>query len=428
MMSMLPGPVFAVNASVTLTLSADSATAETSITAWGSADPDTWVSVKILDSSGNIVFYDAVKSSSSGNYSCTFKVPPVPPGTLTVVAGYGSNVANKALVVTKNGASPGSGGGGGGGGNAPAGQTVGPDGGTVNEAGVVVSFPADAISGDIKVTVKKLTTGIPEVPSGLRLLLLGEVYEISSDGNSEFNKPVTITLPFDPSKIDSSQYDLGIYYWQNGQWIILDNIVVDAAAGTVSGEVNHFSKFAVLAREKAETPGTETPGLKDIAGHWAEANIIQLVAAGAVKGYPEGTFKPDNTISRAEFATILVKAFKLEARAGKVFNDTADHWAKDFIAAAAAEGIVTGYSDTSFGPDDSITREQMAVMIAKAAELTDASAGKDFADGGQISDWAKEAVARAGGEGIISGYPDNTFRPRATATRAEAVTVIVKAL
>jgi len=67
-------------------------------------------------------------------------------------------------------------------------------------------------------------------------------------------------------------------------------------------------------------------------------------------------------------------------------------------------------------------------MIAQAAKLTNAADGNTFADGIQIADWAKEAVVKANGNGIISGYPDNTFRPRATATRAEAVTVIVNAL
>ena len=168
--------------------------------------------------------------------------------------------------------------------------------------------------------------------------------------------------------------------------------------------------------------------LTDIKSHWAEKNIKQMVASGSVGGYPDGSFKPNSTITRAEFATMLVKAFKLENEGGKIFADTANHWAKNYIARATGSGIVSGYDADTFGPNNLITREQMAVMIAKAAKLTNAVEGNAFADGTQIADWAKEAVAKANGNGIISGYPDNTFRPRATATRAEAVTVIVNAL
>ena len=110
-----------------------------------------------------------------------------------------------------------------------------------------------------------------------------------------------------------------------------------------------------------------------------------------------------------------------------MFSDTSGHWARDSIKTAAAHGIVSGYSENSFGPNDPITREQMAVMISRAANLSDGE-GKTFADSNQIADWAQAAVAAVSGKNIISGYPDNTFRPQAYATRAEAVTVIVKAL
>jgi hypothetical protein len=123
----------------------------------------------------------------------------------------------------------------------------------------------------------------------------------------------------------------------------------------------------------------------------------------------------------------LVKAFQLSAQNGKVFDDTANHWARQFIATAAANGVVSGYSETAFGPDDPITREQMTVMIVKAAGLKAGSSQPvSFKDGEQISSWAAEAVSVSASQGIVNGYPDSTFRPRGTATRAEAVTVIAQ--
>ncbi len=96
-------PVIAAGTSVTLALSQDQATVGTSITASGIADPVEWVSIKVIDNIGSIVVFDAVKSDTEGNYSCTFKVPQVAPGTLTVVAGYDTNVANKPLLISEGG-------------------------------------------------------------------------------------------------------------------------------------------------------------------------------------------------------------------------------------------------------------------------------------------------------------------------------------
>ncbi|OQA05350.1 MAG: Surface layer protein precursor [Firmicutes bacterium ADurb.Bin373] len=81
-----------------------------------------------------------------------------------------------------------------------------------------------------------------------------------------------------------------------------------------------------------------------------------------------------------------------------------------------------------FGPDDCITREQMAVMICKAARIPYLDEEIGFADWDGISEWARGAVSAAAGKKIINGYPDNTFQPIRNATRAEAVTVILNAL
>jgi hypothetical protein len=172
---------------------------------------------------------------------------------------------------------------------------------------------------------------------------------------------------------------------------------------------------------------TETPGLNDISGHWAQNYIEHLVKKGAITGYPDKSFQPDATITRAEFAVVLVKAFGLSGE-GKVFADTAAHWAKEYIATAAAHGIILGYNEKEFGPDDSITREQMAIMIVKAAGLEAGSGETGFTDKTDISPWAREWVLAAVSNDLISGYPDNSFKPQNNASRAEAVTVVFNAL
>jgi len=166
----------------------------------------------------------------------------------------------------------------------------------------------------------------------------------------------------------------------------------------------------------------------DIQNHWAKVYIEELVRRGAISGYPDGTFKPDNNITRAEFATILVRSLKLTVQSGKVFNDTAYHWAKDYISTAYAAGIIQGYDNDTFGPDDLITREQMAVMVARAFKLASADTELSFWDKNDISSWAVEAIKSCVRDGIINGYPDGSFVPKGYATRAEAAKVIVKAL
>lgn len=162
------------------------------------------------------------------------------------------------------------------------------------------------------------------------------------------------------------------------------------------------------------------------ASHWAYPYISKLVAQGVIAGYPDRTFRPEKSVNRAEFAKLLVTVLGLEKGSGHTaeFQDVpTNHWAYDYIATANACGIITGYGDGRFGPNDPITREQMAVMVVKAVGLP-GSGILNFNDIDMISPWAKEAVATAGSKQIIRGFPDGTFQPQASATRAQAVIVL----
>jgi|GEM_PF-777976 len=325
--------------------------------------------------------------------------------------------------------------GGGGGGSSSAGKLVTAGGGTITGQDATVVIPAGAVDRDVRVKIGKVTdtSGIP-VPANA--VLVSAVLNITRDKTGDFKKPVTIIMAFDKTKVDREKQEPGIYWFNDNskQWTRLENNKVDFTAGKVSGDTLHFTKFAVLAigeeTQKPVEPPVETPagGIKDIAGHWAEGAIKQMVTAGIVKGYPGGTFKPDNGITRAEFAVLLVKAFKLAPQGGEVFTDTAAHWAKNDIATAASHGIVSGYNDVAFGPDDPITREQMAAMIVRAVKIAATADVTSFTDSGDISAWARASVAAAVERGLMAGYSDNTFKPGNNATRAEAVTVISNAL
>ncbi|MDR0269291.1 S-layer homology domain-containing protein [Paenibacillus sp.] len=177
----------------------------------------------------------------------------------------------------------------------------------------------------------------------------------------------------------------------------------------------------------SETGSSGVDNLKDIKGHWAESAIKQLISLQAVKGYPDGSFKPDQKVTRAEFVAMVVKAFGLQLQKDKTFSDTANHWARDFISTAYKQGIISGYNDQIFKPDANITREEMASIIAKTLGLKVSANGKKFTDDNHISNWARAAIAAASEKGIIGGYPDGKFNPSGNATRAEAAAVIIRA-
>lgn len=175
-------------------------------------------------------------------------------------------------------------------------------------------------------------------------------------------------------------------------------------------------------------PDLPASGLTDISGHWAEEAIKYLVNAGIITGYTDNTFRPDRNISRAEFVTLLVRALGLSGDTQKLFDDTREHWARENIAIAYTNGIVEGHSEHHFGPDDTATREQMATMLVRALKLEQTQVSLDFADTADISSWALPYVSTAVKEGIFQGYTDNTFRPKRNATRAETATVLYRIL
>lgn len=302
--------------------------------------------------------------------------------------------------------------------------------GSISKNGVDISIPANATEKDINITINTLLK-TANLPVGKNEKLVSEVYEITKDKSGNFNKPITISLKYNKNSVDMTKDTVSLYWLdeKNNKWVELDNVVVDQKSGLVKGSVNHFTKFAVLSKAKAtEDQPAQTTVPTDAVGHWAEKNITAMIKLGAVKGYTDNTFKPNNKVTRAEFATMLVKALKLEGKSEKVFADTEKSWAKSYMSIAAENGIISGYGNNLAGPNDLITREQMAVMIAKAVKLNASSDELVFNDKNQISSWSKEYVSAAVKAKKISGYPDGSFNPKGNATRAEAITMIMNCL
>ena len=180
-----------------------------------------------------------------------------------------------------------------------------------------------------------------------------------------------------------------------------------------------------------ESNDTYKPTVKypsDIESHWAIDNVKYVYDNSLMNGYEDGTFGPDNSITRAEFVTVMARLLGLSEapESAAHFADASSHWAKGYIGALAANGIVGGVSDTEFAPDENITREQIAAILSRAFELTDAEASAKYADDAQISDWAYESVYKVFAAGYMKGDTNNNFNPLASATRAEVATIIYR--
>ncbi|HZJ76516.1 MAG TPA: S-layer homology domain-containing protein, partial [Oscillospiraceae bacterium] len=325
-----------------------------------------------------------------------------------------------------SGSGEGGGGGGGGGSSKITEAIIMPNsGGILKEYGVIIDFPANAVDTSVKLSIKKSSsTEMPE-----NATLLSSIYDIIPDKFVSFKKPFIITIPFDKKKAEGNDKNI-LIYWLNdktNKWIEIEDTQVDLTKEKAVANAQNLGKFAVMRIEEVKKE-KDAVKLKDIKGHWAEEYIAEMVENEILTGYPDGTFRPDTTVTRAEFVTILVKAFELEQKFDKVFEDTRTHWARAHISTTAAYEIITGYNENQFGPNDTITREQMAKMVAVIAKLDVSQNAKSFIDWNEISDWAKGHVSATVEHHIINGFPDNTFRPKAGATRAEAVKVISEAL
>lgn len=220
--------------------------------------------------------------------------------------------------------------------------------------------------------------------------------------------------------------------------VITDSIQVDLEEGdntielTVQEENGTKKTYTLTIYREMPKPNEPVIAFTDIAGHWAEDYIMRAVEKGFVSGYPDGTFKPNHPVTRAEYTVMLAGALKLEGDGSALTftdHDRIGGWAKQAVAQAVQAGIVVGYNDGSFRPNTQITRAEMAVMIARALQLElNANALPGFADDEAIPQWAKGAVEAIRKLGIVDGRGGNRFVPNETATRAEATVMLLRLL
>ncbi|RJE88885.1 hypothetical protein D3P07_13065 [Paenibacillus sp. 1011MAR3C5] len=256
-------------------------------------------------------------------------------------------------------------------------------------------------------------------------------YQDKSVEVSKFNAYVerTIVLPDD---IDPNQIITGVVIEPDGTVRHVPTKVV-FQNGSYYAVINSMtnSTYAVVKK---------TVQFQDLSQHWAQQTVHDVGSRMIINGNGKGMFLPDQDITRAEFAAILMRGLGIRMESGMSrFTDVSENdWYNSAVQAAYNYGIIEGFADGTFRPTDKVTREQAVAMLARAMELTGLqqemgtgdieNALHSFMDANLISDWAKSSFALTIDAGLISGKSDSLLDPQAYTTRAEAAVLIYKLL
>lgn len=162
----------------------------------------------------------------------------------------------------------------------------------------------------------------------------------------------------------------------------------------------------------------------DTEGHWAASAIGRWSRENVITGFEDGTFRPNEPITRAQMASLLNKIFGWEAKAENSFSDLdGSAWYADAILKANAAGVIQG-GDGRVRPEDTITRQEAAVMLYRAFQMEPQAGEAAFTDQASMASWACEAVSTMAAKGYINGMGDGAFAPLGQLTRAQAATIL----
>lgn len=181
----------------------------------------------------------------------------------------------------------------------------------------------------------------------------------------------------------------------------------------------------------AQADTAPAKSVKDIKGHWAEAQIQHGMERGFINGFPDGTFKPDAPVTRAQFTKMINSALGLNVAGNIKFTDVpADEWYYSEVAKGIAASYIAGYGDNKFKPDDYITRQEAAVIISRIVpnEVQTASNLSGFGDRHSVADWAQASVGKAVSKGYMGAYNDGLLHPTDNLTRAQTAKILMDIL
>lgn len=212
----------------------------------------------------------------------------------------------------------------------------------------------------------------------------------------------------------------GSYDLINATSNLITAIGNDMNANSIQGNVNFV-------------PTDVQTAFEDVQGHWAQSYITALAKRGVISGFPDGTYRPNDPVTRAQFAAIINKAFAPNAiRTNKTFVDVSSNfWGSDAIQTAYRGGFLAGYPGDIFRPEQQIPKVQALVALSSGLGLPDASLGllNQYSDAFEIPNYAQNAIASATANQLVVNYPNlSRFNPNQQATRAEVAAFVYQAL
>lgn len=158
--------------------------------------------------------------------------------------------------------------------------------------------------------------------------------------------------------------------------------------------------------------GTVFAEMQDVSGHWAEGDIKVWVEKAILTGYPDGSFKPENSMTRAEFISLINRCFGFNKTITfEALDVSPASWFAEDISKAKAQGYLDVLGDKLLKPNVPVTREEVAAVAGNILRLSaDESAADTFSDTGSFSNWSKGYIGAVTKAGYMKGYPDNTFQ------------------
>lgn len=274
--------------------------------------------------------------------------------------------------------------------------------------------------------------------------VVGSNYVSSGQGNLVLGAPVmknnyalsdmTVSLGGTPTSIGATA-DLGKKDGQNvtSSSISVRNFWMDVGFD-FSGGIWVWTAGSTPTLNTSRAPSnTDIPDdpanleFTDTQGHWAEKAIHHVVQEGVMTGDTEGTFRPEDPITRAELCSVMRRYLKLEPVEDHGFADVSG-WAAGSIGALAQANVIFGDGDGRFRPNDPVTRQETAAILCRAVELPFGTVDRLFADDAQIDFWAKNNVYVVKSVGLMVGDGNNYFRPRDSLTRAEVASILSRLL
>ncbi len=303
----------------------------------------------------------------------------------------------------------------------------------VKQDGLVFNLPPGLLSSDVSGTIElKTTHNSTRTIPGAAGKPLSKVYDftlsVAGQTVSSFAKPIGITFTVDTTGLQH-KHQVGVYTYneQTSNWDYVGGKW--SADGEMKAQLHHFSEYAVLEANKT---------FQDLKGHWARTEIEALAARQIVTGATDAMYAPRTVVTRAQMAALLARTLRLD-QSDKVseFTDVSSTaWYAGAIQAVKEAGLAKGITDTTFDPNGTITREQLAVLAVNAylhlsdKTLADIAITQEvkYSDEGLVSPWARQQVRTASALGLMEGFEGGEFDPKASVNRDQAAVILYRLL